>query len=117
MITIPEYHYEDDALKFVCPALELYPDEAHMMKLALADPTWSSTLREMEYICHALAALGFDSQVVSDALVDRYDCTALDGCVFSTMKGADINEILVTTNMIRVAWCNHMRTHLKQTLS
>lgn len=117
MITIPEYHYEGDTLKFVCPALELYPDEAHMMLTALADPTWGSTLREMEYICHALAALGFDSQVVSDALVDRHDCTALDGCVFATMKGADLNEVLVTTNQIRGAWCDHIRTCLEQALS
>ena len=117
MITIPEYHYKGDALKFVCPALELELDAAHMMLTALADPTWNSTLREMEYICHALAALGFDSQVVSDALADRYGCTALDGCVFDTMKGANRNEVLVTTNMIRAAWCNHMRTHLKQALS
>ena len=117
MITIPAYHYEDDTLKFVCPALELYPDEAHTMLMALADPTWSSTLREMEYICHAMAVLGFNSRVVSDALADRYDCTALDGCVFDTMKGANRNEALVTTNKIRAAWCNHMRTHLKQALS
>lgn len=70
----------------------------------------------MEYICHALAALGFDSQVVSDALVDRYDCPALDGCVFDTVRGANLNEVLVTINMIRVAWCRHMRTPLEQVI-
>lgn len=117
MITIPAYHYEDDTLKFVCPALELELGEAHKMKLALADPTWNSTLREMEYICHAMAVLGFDSQVVSDALADRYGCTALGGCVFDTMKGANRNEVLVTTNMIRAAWCRHMRAYLEQARS
>lgn len=118
MITIPAYHYEDDTLKFVCPALKLRPDKAHKMLMALADPTWSSMLSEVGYICHALAALGFDSQVVSDALVDRYSCIALDGCVSDTMDGAtDLAVVLIVAHKIRVAWCNHMRTYLEQALS
>lgn len=125
MITIPEYHYKDDAFEFVCPALELQSDEAlelqsdeaWQMLAALAEPTWSSTLRKMEYICHAMAALGFDSQVVADALVDRYSCESLDACVFGTMEGVDFNQARDAANQIRGAWCDHMRTCLKQALS
>ena len=117
MITIPEYVYEDDAVEFVCPALELASDKATRMRAVLTDPNWPDVLDEMKYICHAFRALGFDSNVVWYALIKRYDCGGLEGCVYLTLAH-NVSEMKLKyiAKRIRKAWCRHMRDHLEKTL-
>ena len=118
MITIPEYVYNDNTIKFVCPSLELSHDKAAQMRAVLTDPNWPDVLDEMEYICHAFLALGFDSGVVWGALIKRYGCGALDGCLEEKIPGYEnLKERVRVANLIRKKWCQHMRDHLSTILS
>ena len=118
MITIPEYVYEDDAIKFVCPALELAREDAARMRAVLTDPNWPDVLDEMKYICHAFCALGFDSNVVWYALIKRYDCGALDGCLEKELPGYEnLEERIRVANLIRKAWCHHMAAEIEREFS
>ena len=117
MITIPEYVYKDTTLKFVCPSLELSHDKAAQMRAVLTDPNWPDVLDEKEYICHAFLALGFDSNVVWCALIKRYGCGALDGCLKEKLPGHENwKERDRVATLIREKWCQHMRDHLEKTL-
>ena len=117
MITIPEYVYNDNNIEFVCPSLELSRDKAARMRAVLTDPSWPDVLDEMEYICHAFRALGFDSNVVWYALIKRYDCGALDGCLEKELPGHEnLEERIRVAKRIRKAWCCHMRDCLEKTL-
>ena len=117
MITIPEYVYKDDNLEFVCPALELSREDAARMRAVLTNPNWQDVLDEMEYICHAFRALGFDSNVVWYALIKRYDCGALEGCLKAgPLRYEREEELHRVAKHIRKAWCRHMRDHLEKTL-
>ena len=117
MITIPEYVYEDDAIKFVCPALELAREDAARMRAVLTDPSWPDVLDEMKYICIAFLTLGVNSAVVSDALIKRYNRVWLEGCVYLTLAH-NVSEMKLKyiAKRIRKAWCRHMRDHLEKTL-
>ena len=117
MITIPEYVYEDDAIKFVCPALELAREDAARMRAVLTDPSWPDALDEMKYICYTFHALGFKSAVVSDALIKRYNRIWLEGCVYLTLAH-NVSEMKLKyiAKRIRKAWCCHMRDCLEKTL-
>ena len=114
MITIPEYVYEDDAIKFVCPSLELSREDAARMRAVLTDPSWPDALDEMKYICHAFSTLGFDSNVVWYALIKRYDCGGLEGCVYLTLAH-NVSEMKLEyiAKRIRQSWSDHMRAQLK----
>ena len=46
MITIPEYVFKDGNIKFKCPALEMYRDDAVLMHTALTDPSWPDMLEK-----------------------------------------------------------------------
>ena len=117
MITIPEYVYEDDAVKFVCPALELARKDAERMRAVLTDPNWPDVLDELGYICHAFYALGFDSKVVWHALIKRYNRVYLKDCIYLTLaRDVSAMELKYIANMVRKAWCQHMRDHLEKTL-
>ena len=118
MITIPEYVYNDSTIEFVCPALELARKDAARMRAALTDPNWPDALDDMEYICHAFRALGFDTMVVSDALESMYNCNSLYGYLSTGVLGdATWEERHRVANLIRKAWCRHMRDHLEKTLN
>ena len=117
MITIPEYVYNDNTIEFVCPALELARENAARMLAVLTKPSWPDVLDEMTYICHAFRALGFYSNVVWNALVKRYDCSALDGCLEKELPGYENKEKRnCVAKRIRKAWCRHMRDCLEKTL-
>ena len=117
MITIPEYVYKDDAIKFVCPALELAREDAARMRAVLTDPSWPDVLDEMKYICLAFRALGFDSKIVADALVKRYDYDTVDDCLEKELPGYEnLGERIRIAKSIREKWCRHMRDHLEKTL-
>lgn len=114
MITIPEYVFQDENIKFKCPALEMSHDDAVRMHNVLTDTRWPGVLEEKEYICHAMKELGFNSTLISMALKHEYECFALDGCIQSDMPwpaGIKIAKI------IRKAWCDHMRTYLSTALN
>ena len=114
VITIPEYVYEDDAIKFVCPALELAREDAARMRAVLTDPNWPDVLNKMKYICYAFRTLGFDSDVVWYALIKRYDCGALEGCLVETLLGNENREERIrVAKRIRQSWSDHMRAQLK----
>ena len=114
MATIPEYVYNDSTIEFVCPALELAREDAARMRAVLTNPNWQDVLDEMEYICHAFRALGFDAMVVSDALESMYDCNSLYGCLGTEVLG-DVTweERHRIANLIRQSWSDHMRAQLK----
>ena len=114
MITIPEYVFQDENIKFKCPALEMSHDDAVQMHNVLTDTRWPGVLEEKEYICHAMRKLGFDSTLISMALKHEYGCFALDGCIKSDMPWPAGIKI---TNIVRNAWCDHMRTYLSTALS
>ena len=117
MITIPEYVYNDNTIEFVCPALELARENAARMRAVLTDPNWPYVLDEWKYICHAFRALGFYSNVVSNALIKRYDCSALDGRLKEKLPGyEDRKRRNCVAKRIRKAWCHHMRDCLEKTL-
>ena len=117
MITIPEYVYEDDAIKFVCPSLELAREDAARMRAVLNDPSWPDVLDKMEYICIAFLTLGFDSKIVTDALVKRYDYDTVDDCLEKELPGDEnLEERIYVANLIREEWCRHMRDHLEKSL-
>ena len=114
MITIPEYVYEDDDIKFVCPALELAREDAARMLAALTDPKWPKMLRSEGYICHAFSELGVKTTTVSDALIEIYNCIALDGCLVETLPGIENWEKRFhIANLIRQSWSDHMRAQLR----
>ena len=117
MIVIPEYVYKDTTLKFVCPSLELSHDKAAQMRAVLTNPNWPDVLDEKEYICWTFRALGFDSSVVWCALIKRYGCGALDGCLREKLPACkNPKERVRVANLIREKWCQHMRDHLEKTL-
>ena len=117
MITIPEYVYNDNTIEFVCPALELAREDAARMRAVLTDPNWPDALDEMEYICIAFRALGFDSNVVQYALIKRYDYGALDDLLEKELPGYEnLEERVRVAKRIRKAWCRHMRDYLEKTL-
>ena len=117
MITIPEYVYNDNTIEFVCPALELAREDAARMRAVLTDPSWPDVLDEMIYICIAFHALGFDSEIVGDALIKRYDHSALGGCLKKKLPGYENREERnYVAKRIREAWCRHMRDCLEKTL-
>ena len=116
MIIIPEYVFRDGSIKFKCPALEMCRHDAVLMHTALTDPSWPDMLENEEYICHAMEKLGFNSALISQALIHQYDCSALDGCLGIATKVERPTRINVAT-IIRRAWCDHMRTHLSTILS
>lgn len=116
MITIPEYVYNDNTIEFVCPALELAREDAARMRAVLTDPNWPDVLDEKEYICHAMKKLGFNSTLISDTLSMNYGCNSLDGCLCIDTKGSWPTRIKIA-NIIRKAWCDHMRTYLSTALS
>ena len=117
MITIPEYVYEDDAIQFVCPALELAREDAARMHAVLTDPSWPDVLDEMKYICYAFRALGVKSAVVSEALIKQYNRIWLEGCVYVTLAH-NVSEMKMKyiAKRIRIAWCRHMRDCLEKTI-
>lgn len=118
MITIPEYVYNDNTIEFVCPALELAHEDAARMHAVLTKPSWPDVLDELMYICLAFHALGFDSNVVRCALIKRYDCGSLSGCLKEKLPGYENREKHnCVANIIRKAWCDHMRTYLSTALS
>ena len=118
MITIPEYVYKDATLEFVCPSLKLSHDEAARMRAVLTNPNWPDVINERKYICHAFRALGFDSHVVWCALIKRYDCSALEGCLEEELPGYEnLKKRVRVANLIRRAWCRHMRDHLEEALT
>ena len=119
MITIPEYVYNNNnTIEFVCPALELARKDAARMRAVLTDPSWPYMLDKVKYICHAFLTLGFHSTVVSDALIKRYDCGALDGCLEKELPGYEnLGKRIRIANLIRPLWCQHMRDHLEEALA
>ena len=116
MITIPEYVFQDENIKFKCPALEMSHDDAVQMHNVLTDTRWPGVLEEKEYICHAMKELGFNSTLISDTLSMNYDCNALAGCLCIDTKGSWPTRIRVA-NIIRKAWCDHMRTYLSTAIN
>lgn len=116
MITIPEYVFQDENIKFKCPAHEMSHDDAVQMHNVLTDTRWPGVLEEEEYICHAMKELGFNSTLISDTLSMNYGCASLDGCLCIDTRGSRPTCIRVA-NIIRKAWCDHMRTYLSTALS
>lgn len=116
MIIIPKYIFRDGSIKFKCPALEMSHDDAVQMHNVLTDTRWPGVLGEEKYICHAMKELGFDPTLISNTLSMNYGCTSLDGCLFIGTKDSWPTRINVA-NIIRKAWCDHMRTHLSTILS
>ena len=116
MITIPEYIFRDGNIEFKCPALEMSRDDAVQMHTALADTRWPNVLNEKRYICYAMKELGFNSTLITQALRHQYRRMALDGCLDSNAKDSWPTRINVA-NIVRKAWCDHMRTHLSTILS
>lgn len=116
MIIIPGYIFQDENIKFKCPALEMSHDDAVQMHNVLTDTRWPGVLEEEEYICHAMKELGFDSTLISDTLSMNYNCIALDGCIWVEMGRSQSTRIKVA-NIIRKAWCDHMRTYLSTALN
>ena len=117
MITIPEYVYNDNTIEFVCPALKLSREDAARMRAVLTDSNWPDVLDEMKYICVAFRALGFDSKIVTDALIKQYDYGALDNCLEEKLPGHENSEKRnCVAKRIRKAWCPHMRDCLEKKL-
>lgn len=117
MITIPEYIYNDNTIEFVCPALELAREDAVRMHAVLTEPSWPDVLDELMYICLAFLALGFDSNVVRYALIKRYDCCSLSGCLKEKLTSYENRKKHnCVVKRIRKAWCDHMRDCLEKTL-
>ena len=117
MITIPEYVYNDNTIEFVCPALELAREDAARMRAVLTDPNWPDVLSEMEYICVAFRALGFNSKIVNNALIKQYNYNALEDCLKKELPGYEnLEERGRVADLIRLLWCQHMREHLEETL-
>lgn len=118
MATIPKYVYNDNTIEFVCPALKLSREDAARMRAVLTDPNWPDVLDEMKYICVAFRALGFNSKIVTDALIKQYNYSALDNCLEEKLPGHENREKRnCVAKRIRKAWCCHMRTYLSTALS
>ena len=114
MITIPEHIYNKDTIRFVCPSLEMSLDEAVQMLAALTNPIWQEALRSEKCICHAFHKLGFNTAKVSAALVKRYHCGSLNGCLLENLPGKENWEKRFRiANLIRQSWSDHMRAQLK----
>ena len=60
--------------------------------------------------------LGFDSALISVALSRNYNCVALDGSLWVEMGSSWPTRVKIA-NIIRKAWCDHMRTYLSTALS
>lgn len=116
MITIPEYVFQDENIKFKCPALEMSHDDAVQMHNVLTDTRWPGVLEEEEYICHAMEYMGFYSTLIMDALSTNYNCVVLTDCLLVKTRGSRPTCIKIA-NIIRKAWCDHMRTYLSTALS
>ena len=116
MIIIPEYVFRDGSIKFKCPALEMSRDDAVLMHTALTDARWPDVLENEEYICHAMKELGFNSTLISQALIHQYNCSSLDGCLVIATKANWPTRINIE-NIIRKAWCDHMSTYLSTILN
>ena len=117
MITIPEYVYKDATIEFVCPSLEVSRDKAARMRAVLTDPNWPDVLNEMKYICYAFKRLGVTTAAISNALALMHNCISLDGCIKDELPGYEtLKERVRVANLIRKAWCRHMRDHLEETL-
>lgn len=117
MITIPKYVYNDNTIEFVCPALKLSREDAAQMRAVLTNPSWPDVLDEMKYICLAFLALGFYTNVVRYALIKRYDCGSLSGCLKEKLPDHEnIEQLNCVAKRIRKAWCRHMRDCLEKTL-
>ena len=114
MITIPEYVFQDENIKFKCPALEMSHDDAVQMHNVLTDTRWPGVLEEKEYICPAMKELGFNSTLISMALGHEYEYISLNGCIQSDIPYLTRTKI---ANIIRKAWCDHMRTYLSTALN
>ena len=114
MITIPEYVFQDENIKFKCPDFTISREDAVQMHNVLTNTQWQWMLDKEEYICHAMKELGFDSTLILMALEHEYECFALDGCIKSDMPWPARFEI---ANIIRKAWCDHMRTYLSTALN
>ena len=116
MITIPEYVFQDENIKFKCPDITMSREDAVRMHNVLTDTRWPGVLDEEEYICHAMKELGFDSTLISVTLSRNYNCVALDGCLWVETGGSRGTRIKIA-NIIRKAWCDHMRAYLSTALS
>ena len=116
MITIPEYVFQDENIKFKCPDFTISREDAVQMHNVLTNTQWQWMLDKEEYICHAMKELGFDSTLISVTLSRNYNCVALDGCLWVEMGGIRGTRIKIA-KIIRKAWCDHMRTYLSTALS
>ena len=116
MITIPEYVFQDENIKFKCPDFTMSREDAVQMHNVLTDTRWPGVLEEKEYICYAMKELGFGSSLISVALSRNYNCVALDRTLWVEMGGSRPTCIKIA-NIIRKAWCDHMRTYLSTALS
>ena len=63
--------------------------------------------------------LGFDLTLISVALFTNYNCIALDACLWVETRSSPPARTKFTkiANIIRKAWCDHMRTYLSTVLS
>ena len=119
MIIVPEYVFQNEDIRFECPSLKMPREDAVLMHTALIDTRWLSVLYEQEYICHAMRYLGFTTNVISLALEQKHGCGAMDGCVSIHKARLEnpLGERARIANIIRNAWCEHIRDHLSTILS
>ena len=116
MITIPEYVFQDENIKFKCPDLTMSREDAVRMHNVLTDTRWPLMLDKKEYICHAMKELGFNSTLISVTLSTNYNCIALNGCLWVETR-ASWPTCIKVANIIRKAWCDHMRTYLSTAIN
>ena len=76
-------------------------------------------LDKEEYICHAMKELGFNSTLISVTLSTNYNCVALDVCLWVETRSIQSarTKFIKIANIIRKAWCDHMRTYLSTAIN
>ena len=114
MVTIPELTIKVAKYDITLPALDV--DNPEELLRALEHPDFNTHLDAFGYICLALDNLGVDAKYIERALSKNYDVARTVEALIcvQTDRNVDIRQHGLPT---KLAWCDHMRTHLKQALS
>ena len=113
MITIPELTIKVAKYNITLPALNV--DNPEDLLRALEHPYFDAHLDAFGYICLALRDLGVSAEYIERALSKATDGRSVEALIgVQTDWNVSVRQHGLPT---KLAWCDHMRTHLKQALS
>ena len=113
MVTIPELTIKVAKYDITLPALNV--DNPEDLLRALEHPYFDAHLDAFGYICLALDKFSVPAKYIERALRKANDARSVEALIgVQTDWNVSARQHGLPT---KLAWCDHMRTHLKQALS